>query len=177
VPNVPSSPFSLREAVSYVVTAHPSSIYVSMMRFSCTLGPLIWGIGACGLRAQWTSRFAVKMSLIAYGQISRSWIALSHMFLIIASAQRNMCERPRLTTQRSMEPARSAAGRRKARLVRSSSKQQSCFFSLPAVSSLYSCYSFGFGDHRGCCLGPVTLVGGQYLEMQINNAHGEYIYM
>jgi hypothetical protein len=35
-----------------VETAHPSSFHVSIMWFSCKLGPLIWGIGACALRAQ-----------------------------------------------------------------------------------------------------------------------------
>jgi hypothetical protein len=53
--------------------------------------------------------------LIAYWQISRSWIVLSHNSWIIEPAQRNPYERPRLTTQGSMETARSAAGRRKAR--------------------------------------------------------------
>jgi hypothetical protein len=32
-----------------VETAQPSSLYVSVMWFSCELGPLIWGIGACTL--------------------------------------------------------------------------------------------------------------------------------
>jgi hypothetical protein len=50
----------LRAAVSCVETAHPSSLYVSIIWFSCKLGPLIWGIGACTLRAQCTSTSAVR---------------------------------------------------------------------------------------------------------------------
>jgi hypothetical protein len=37
-----------------------SSLHVSIMWFSCKLGPLIWGIVACTLRAQWTSTSAVR---------------------------------------------------------------------------------------------------------------------
>jgi hypothetical protein len=50
----------LRAAVSCVETAHLSSIHVSIMWFSCKLGPLTSGIGACTLRAQWTSTRAVR---------------------------------------------------------------------------------------------------------------------
>jgi hypothetical protein len=57
--NVPFRIF-LRAAVSCVETARPSSLHVSVMWFSCKLGPLIWGIGACTLRAQWTSTSAVR---------------------------------------------------------------------------------------------------------------------
>jgi hypothetical protein len=46
---------SLRAAVSCVETAHPSSLHVSIKWFSCKLGPLIKGIGACTFRARWTS--------------------------------------------------------------------------------------------------------------------------
>jgi hypothetical protein len=52
VSNVPF-PF-LRAAVPCVERANPSSLFVSIMWFSCELGPLIWGIGACNLRAQLT---------------------------------------------------------------------------------------------------------------------------
>jgi hypothetical protein len=42
-----------------VETSHLSSLHLSIMWFSCKLGPLIWGIGASTLRAQWTSRSRV----------------------------------------------------------------------------------------------------------------------
>jgi hypothetical protein len=48
---------SLRAAFYCVETEHPSSLHVSIMWFTCELGPLIWGIGAC---AQWTSTSAVR---------------------------------------------------------------------------------------------------------------------
>jgi hypothetical protein len=50
----------LRAAVSCVETALPSFLHVSIIWFSCELGSLIWGIGACTLRAQWTSTSAVR---------------------------------------------------------------------------------------------------------------------
>jgi hypothetical protein len=37
--------------ISCVETAHSSSLHVSTMWFSCKLGSLIWGIGACTLFA------------------------------------------------------------------------------------------------------------------------------
>jgi hypothetical protein len=59
VSNFPFS-HSLSAAVFCVETAHPSSLNVSIMRFSCKLDPLISGIGACTLRAQWTSTSVVR---------------------------------------------------------------------------------------------------------------------
>jgi hypothetical protein len=79
VSNVPSSN-SLRAVLSCVETAHPYSLHVSIIWFSCELGPLIWGIGACTLRAQWTPTSAMRTLLIAYWRISRSWIALPQIF-------------------------------------------------------------------------------------------------
>jgi hypothetical protein len=52
--------YSLRAAVSCVETAQPSSLHVSIVWFSCESGPLIWGIGACTLRDQWTCTSAVR---------------------------------------------------------------------------------------------------------------------
>jgi hypothetical protein len=46
----------LRAVVSCVKTAHPSSLRVSIIWFSCELGPLIWGIGAYIFHAQWNKR-------------------------------------------------------------------------------------------------------------------------
>jgi hypothetical protein len=76
---------------------------------------LTWLDGASTLRTQWTSTNAVRPSFIAYWRISRSWIVLSHIFWFFESAQGNPYERPRLTTQGSMDISRSAAGQRKAR--------------------------------------------------------------
>jgi hypothetical protein len=69
-----------RAAISCVETAHPSSLHVSIMWFSCELRPLIWGIGACTLCAQSTSTSAVRTPSIAYWRISRSWIVLPRIF-------------------------------------------------------------------------------------------------
>jgi hypothetical protein len=44
------------------------------------LGSLVWGIGACTIRAQLTSSSAIKACSIAYLLISRSWIAPPHIF-------------------------------------------------------------------------------------------------
>jgi hypothetical protein len=52
--------YFLRAVISCVETAHPSSLHVSITWFYCELGPQIWGIGACTLRAQWTSTSAVR---------------------------------------------------------------------------------------------------------------------
>jgi hypothetical protein len=56
-----------------------------------------------------------EISSIAYWRISQSWIVLPHIFLNNRTSPEKPVERPLLTTQGSMETARSAAGRRKAR--------------------------------------------------------------
>jgi hypothetical protein len=58
----------------------------------------------------------------------------SSHFLKIELAQRNQYERPRLTTKKSSESVRSAAGRRKARLSENTSKP--LFDRLPAKRGL-----------------------------------------
>jgi hypothetical protein len=50
---------SLRASGSSVETAHPSSLHILIIWLSCKLNPLIWGIVAWTLRAQWTSTSAV----------------------------------------------------------------------------------------------------------------------
>jgi hypothetical protein len=59
VPNAPFLHYPSTTA-SCVETAHPFSLNVSMMWFSCKLGPLIWGIVACTLRARWISTSDVR---------------------------------------------------------------------------------------------------------------------
>jgi hypothetical protein len=50
----PVPTFFPRASISCVEIAHPSILYVSIIWFSCKLGPLIRGIGFCTLRAQAT---------------------------------------------------------------------------------------------------------------------------
>jgi hypothetical protein len=119
-------PLSLRVAVSWVETAHPSPLHVSMMWFSCKLGPLM-GISACSHRAQWTStRFQAHS--IAYWRISRSGIVLFFfVFWILKSAQRNPYERPRLITQESIEQSNRLPAEGRAGNSENTSKLQRCF--------------------------------------------------
>jgi hypothetical protein len=135
----------LRAAVSCVETAHPSSLNVSIMWFSCKLGPRIRGIGACTIRAQWTSTSAVRRLRSLTGEYAGVRSSSLTFFLNNRTAQRNPYERPGLTTQGSMETARSAAGRRKARYFRKHKQAAALSFCclLRPLCICAACLAFG----------------------------------
>jgi hypothetical protein len=100
VPNVPSSYSLSAQRFFCVETAHPSSLHVSIMWFSYELGPLIWGIGACTLRAQCTSTSAARRLQSLTGESAG-----------VGSNQSRETRVSDLAALGSMETARSAAGR------------------------------------------------------------------
>jgi hypothetical protein len=129
----------LRAAVSCVETAHPSSLNVSIMWFSCKLGPLIWGIGACTLRAQWISTSAVRRLRSLTVESAGVRLSILTFFWII--------EQPReiRMSDLGLQPGEvwKQAGRLPAEGRRGSSENtSSCLFLLPVLPSLHMCHLF-----------------------------------
>jgi hypothetical protein len=51
-----------------VKKSHPSSLSVLILWLSYKVGPLIWRIGACTLRAYWASTSAVRRYRLLTGE-------------------------------------------------------------------------------------------------------------
>jgi hypothetical protein len=107
---------------------------------------------------------------IAYWHMSRSWIAssiLKHPNNRI-SPEKKMYGRPGLTTQGSTEPARSAAGRTKARLFRKYKQAAAFLFILPVLALCH---------FRGIRMQVTCLWHDSRLVSTTNHNHDEFLFL